>query len=61
MNWWVKSTKQVCIKYIPHFLILTSTATGCIWISVLASLLDIPVRITSPVIGLKNLYNNCSK
>ena len=47
MNWWVKSTKKICVNYIEHFLILASAATGCISISVLASLLGIPI-------GLKN-------
>ena len=61
MSWWVKSTKKFCINYFEHFLILASAATGCISVSVLASLLGIPIGITSPVIGLKKLYNDCSK
>ena len=47
--------KKVCttLNYIENFLILTSTSTGCISISGLASLLSIPVGITISVIGLK--------
>ena len=39
--------------YIKHFLILDSAITGCISISAFASLLGIPVGITSFAIGLK--------
>ena len=51
-----KRHKKVCttLNYIEHFLILASTATGCISISSLASLIDIPIGITSSAIGLKN-------
>ena len=56
-----KKHKKVCINHIEHFLILASAATGCISISALACLLGIPIGITIPVLGLKNLYNNCSK
>ena len=51
-----KRHKKVCttLNYIEHFLILASTATGCILISSLASLIDIPIGITSSAIGLKN-------
>ena len=38
-------------NYIDLFLILTSVATGCISISIFASLLGIPIGITSSVIG----------
>ena len=50
-----KKHKTVCttLNYIEHFLILASTITGCITISPLASLLDIPKGITSSAIGLK--------
>ena len=53
MNWWEESTKKVCItlNYIEHFLILASTKTWCISISVCASLLGIPIEITSSAIG----------
>ena len=41
------------INYIEHFLILGTTITGCISISASASLVGIPVVITSSSIGLK--------
>ena len=46
---------EVCrtLNFIEHFLILASTFTGCISISAFASLLGIPIRITSSAIGLK--------
>ena len=47
--------KKVCITLncIEHFLILASTITGCISVSAFASLLGIPLGITSSAIGLK--------
>ena len=47
--------KKVCttLNYIEHFLILASTITGCISNSDVASLLGIPIGITSSAIGLK--------
>ena len=41
--------EKVCttLNHTAHFLILASSTTGCIWISVFASLLGIPVGITS--------------
>ena len=47
--------KKVCttLNFIEHFLILASTITGCISISAFASLLGIPIRITSFAIELK--------
>ena len=49
-----KKHKRVCasLNYIEHFLILVSTITGCILISASASLLGIPIEITSSAIGL---------
>ena len=41
------------LDYIEKFLILASTITGCISNSAFASLVCIPVRITSSAIGLK--------
>ena len=41
------------LNYIEHSLILAPTVTGCISISAFASLLGIPVGITSSAIGLK--------
>ena len=47
--------KKVCttLSYIEHSLILASTVTGCISVSTFASLLGIPIGITSSVIGLQ--------
>ena len=46
--------KKVCttLNYIEHFLILASAITGCISISVFASLLGILIGITSSALGL---------
>ena len=41
------------LKYIELFLILASANTGCISISVFASLLGIPKRLTNSAIGLE--------
>ena len=46
-------TVSTALNYIEHFLILASAVTGCILISAFASLLGIPVGITSSAIGLK--------
>ena len=40
------------LNYIPHFLILASTITGCISISAFASFFGIHIGITSSAIGL---------
>ena len=40
------------LNYTEHFLILASVVTGCISISTFASLLGIPIRITSFTKGL---------
>ena len=50
--------KKVCttLNFIEHFLILASlasTTTGCISISAFASLLGIPIGITSSALELK--------
>ena len=52
-----KKHKKVCttLNYIQHFLILGSTITGCASISTFASLIGIPIEITSSAIGLKIL------
>ena len=51
-----KKRKNDCItlNYIEQVLFLSSAITGCISISAFASLLCIPVEITSSAIGLKN-------
>ena len=50
-----KKHKKVCIylNYIEHFLILTSTITGCVSCSAFLSSAGIPIRITIFAIGLK--------
>ena len=50
-----RKDKKVCttLNYVEHFLILASTVTGCISCSGFASLLGIPIGITSSAIGLK--------
>ena len=50
-----KKHKKVCmtLNYIEHFLILASTAIGYTSISAFASLVGIPIGITSSAIGLK--------
>ena len=50
-----KKHKKACttLNYIEHFLILASTITGCVSISAFASLIGIPIGITSSAIGLK--------
>ena len=47
--------KYVCtaLNYIEHFLILSSTITGCISISAFSSLIGISIGIMSSAIGLK--------
>ena len=47
--------KKVCttLNFIEHFLILASTITGCISVSAFASLIGIPIGITSSAIALK--------
>ena len=51
-----KKYKNVCttLNCTEHFPILVYAA-----ISAFASLLGIPIGITSSAIGLKNFYNNC--
>ena len=41
------------VNYIEQFLILASKITGCVSISALASLIGIPIGITSSAIVLK--------
>ena len=53
--------KKVCatLNYIEDFLILASTITGCVSTFDFASLIGIPIGITSSAIGLINLSVNC--
>ena len=50
-----RRNKKVCttLYYIEHFVILASAIIGCISISVFASLLGIPIGMTSSAIGSK--------
>ena len=50
-----KKHKNVCrvLNYIDHLLIAICTITGCVSISVFASVVGIPIGITSSAIGLK--------
>ena len=50
-----KKHKKVCttLNYIEHFLILCCAITGCVSICAFASLVGIPIGITSSAIGLK--------
>ena len=41
------------LDYVEHFLILASTTTRCVSVSAFASLIDIPIGITSSATGLK--------
>ena len=43
------------LNYIDHLLIAICTITGCVSISAFASLVGIPIGITSSAIGLKVL------
>ena len=50
-----KKHKKVCrvFNYNDHLLIVISAITGCVSISAFASLVGIPIGITSSAIGLK--------
>ena len=50
-----KKYKKVCgvLNYIDHSLIVISTITGCVSISAFATLVGIPIGITSSAIGLE--------
>ena len=50
-----KKHKKICttLNYIERFLILASTITGCVSISAFASLIGIPIGVTSSAIELK--------
>ena len=50
-----KKHRKVCatLIYIEHFLILASIISGCVSMSAFASLIGIPIKITSSAIGLK--------
>ena len=48
--------KKTCkyLNYVEHLFILVSTVTGCVSISAFASLVCVPVGITSSAVGIKN-------
>ena len=50
-----KKHKKSCkvLNYIDHLLIVISAITGCVSISSFASLVGVPIWITSSAIGLK--------
>ena len=50
-----KKHKKVCttLNYIKHSLVLGCTITRCVSISAFASLIGIPIGITSSVVGVK--------
>ena len=47
--------KKTCkyLNYVEHLLILASAVTSCVLISAFASLVAIPVGITSSAVGIK--------
>ena len=47
------------LNYVKHMLVLVLTVTGCVWISAFASLVCVPVGITSSAIDIK--CNHCRK
>ena len=47
------------LNYVEHVLILVSTVTGCVSISAFATLVCVPVGITSSAVGLGTLCNYC--
>ena len=55
LNWNELISKKVCttLNYIKHSLILISTITGCVSVSAFASLVGIPIGITSSAVGIK--------
>ena len=59
----IKKHKKFCttLNYIEHFLILGSTITGCVCISVFASLAGIPIGITSSTTGLSQHKSTIKK
>ena len=54
-----KKHKLIWTLSYEHFLILASAVTGHISISAFASLVGMPIGITSSVVRLKCLFNKC--
>ena len=54
-----KKHKLIWTLSYEYFLILASAVTGHISISAFASLVDMPIGITSSVVRLKCLFNKC--
>ena len=42
-----------CLNYVEHLVIVVSTVTGCVSISAFASLICVPLGMTSLAVGLK--------
>ena len=55
LNWNELISKKVwtTLNYIKHSLILIPTITGCVSVSAFASLVGIPIGITSSAVGIK--------
>ena len=51
----IEKHKKVCraLNYFEHFPVFISAASGCVLISVLASLIGVPVGTGSSAVGLK--------
>ena len=56
----MENIKKTCkyLNYVKHLLILVSTFTDYVSIFAFASLVAIPVGVTSSALGI-NLYNHC--
>ena len=64
-NYFIKEIKQnqlmskkhkkvfTILNYIEHFVIIASVVTGCVSISAFASLVGIPIGITSSAVGFR--------
>ena len=55
-----KKHKEACgnLNYFEHSLLFISAVTGCVSIFAFASLVGIPIGITSSALGLKHVCNN---
>ena len=57
----MKKNKKICkyLNYVEDLLILSSAITDCVSISAFASLVGVPICITSYPLGIKNLCDHC--
>ena len=55
MSYWVEEHRKMCmaLNYFEHFLIFVCAVSECVSISAFASLLSVPVGITSSALCLK--------